>query len=65
MSRDIVSYVTCIFYFLCEISIIIKINKFISFSYIDIIINVYGVMFIENDIIKKDTTSIFEALLLL
>ena len=65
MSRDIVSYVTCMFYFLCEISIIIKINKFISFSYIDITINVYGVMFIENDIIKKDTTSIFEALLLL
>ena len=47
MSRDIVSYVTCRFYVLCEIPITIKLNKFICFSYIDIIIIVYGSMVIN------------------
>ena len=53
MSRDIVSCVTCVFYFLWGIIIIIKINKLIYFSYIGIIISVYGIMFINSDIINK------------
>ena len=53
VSRDIVSYVTCMFYFLCEIAITIKIYKFMYFSYIDIIISVYGAKVINNDIINK------------
>ena len=59
MSRDIVSYIICMFYFLCEIIIIIKINKFIYFSYIDIIISVYGIMFINNNIINKIIIRLF------
>ena len=59
MSRDIVSYVMCMFCFLCEITIIIKINKFIYFSYIDIIISVYGIMFIINNIINKIIVRLF------
>ena len=34
MSCDIVSYITCVFYFLCKIIVTIKTNKFIYFSYI-------------------------------
>ena len=36
-----------------EIILIIRISKFIYFSYIDIIISVYGIMFIDNDIINN------------
>ena len=59
MSRDIVSYVTCMFYFLCEIIITTKNNKFIYFSYIDTIISVYGIMFLSNGIINKITIRLF------
>ena len=55
MSREIVSYVTRMFYVLCGISITIKINKFVYFSYIDIIISVYGIMSINNDTIDRIT----------
>ena len=53
MSRGIVSYVTCVFYFPCEIIIIIKINKFIYLSYIDIIISVYCTMLIDSNITNE------------
>ena len=59
MSRGVVSYVICMFSFLCEIVIVIKINKFIYFSYIDIIISVYGIMFIYNDIINQIIIRLF------
>ena len=52
MSRNIVSYIICVFYF-CEIIITIKINKFIHFSYIDVIISVYAIMLISDNIINK------------
>ena len=47
------------FDFLYKISIIIKMNKFIYFSYIDIIISVYGIMFIINNIINKIIVRLF------
>ena len=53
MSRNVISYSTCMFYFLCEMIIVIKIGKFIYFSYIGIIISVYGVMFLNNRIVNK------------
>ena len=59
MSCDIVSYVICMFYFLCEIIISIKINKLFKFSYIDITISVYGIMFINNNIINKFIIRLF------
>ena len=67
MSRDIVSYVICMFYFLCEILIITKINKFINLSYTDIIISVYGITCIGSNIINKHIICIFrcETLLVL
>ena len=42
MSRDTVSYVTRMFYFLFEIIIFVKINKFMYFNYIDIAMGVYA-----------------------
>ena len=50
MPRNIVSYIVCMFYFLCTTIIIIDVNKFIYVCYIDIIINAYGIMFINNNI---------------
>ena len=41
----VVSYIICMLDVLCKIIIIIKINKFNHFSYIDIIISVYGIMY--------------------
>ena len=41
MSRDVVSYITCMLYVRCKIFIIIKNNMFIYFSDIDITISVY------------------------
>ena len=52
MSRNIVSCYICMFYVLCNIVIIIKLNKFMYFSYSDIIISVYGIMCINNTINK-------------
>ena len=43
VSRDIVSYVSCMLYFLCEIVIIIQMNKCIYFRYIDA--RVCGIMY--------------------
>ena len=54
MSRNIVSYIVCMFYVLCEITIIVKINKFIYLCYIDITISVYCIMFSNNSIINKN-----------
>ena len=51
MSCGIISDITCMFYFLCKITVIIKINKFIYFSYIVSIISVNGTMLINNNII--------------
>ena len=53
MCLDIDSYVICMFDVLCEISMIININKFSCFSYIGIIISVYGTMLINRTIINK------------
>ena len=47
MSRDIVIYITCMFYFFWEVITTIKSKQFIYFSYIDIIISVYSIMFIN------------------
>ena len=58
-SCGIVSYIICMFYFLCEITIIMKSNKFIYFSYIDITISVYGIMFINNNNINKKYNTTF------
>ena len=58
MSSDIISYVICVFGFLCEISITLKLNKFSYFSFIDIIISVYGIMFIHNDTINQSRTRV-------
>ena len=51
MYRTIVSYIFCMLYFLRKRTIIIKISKSTYFSYIDIIISVYGIMFINTNII--------------
>ena len=56
MSRDIVSYVICMFYFFCEVTVTIKINMFAYLSYIGTTISVYGIMFFNNDIINKIIT---------
>ena len=48
MSRDIVNYVNCMLYVLCEITIIIKLNNFIYLNYNGIITSVYGIMFISK-----------------
>ena len=53
MSRDIVSYVICIFDVIWEITMTIQINKLIYFNYIDITISLYGIMCINNNIISK------------
>lgn len=60
MSRDVVSYVPCKLYFLCERVIIIEFNKFNYFTYIDTTISVYGIMFINSDIINKIVTSFLD-----
>ena len=52
MYRNIVSYITCMVYVLCKIIIIININKFVYFSYIDVIISVYGIVCVNNNIIN-------------
>ena len=59
MSRGIVSYIICMLYVIFKITTVIKINKLIYFSYIGIIIRVYGIMFIANDIVNKITIRIF------
>ena len=53
MSHDIVSYTICMFEFLCKITTVIQISKFVYFSYIGITISVYGIMFIDSGIINK------------
>ena len=67
VSRNIVIYITCMFYVLCKITIDIKIIKFLYFSYSDTIISVYGIMFINNNTINKIIIRlfIFETLLIL
>ena len=54
MSCDIISGITCMFYFLCKIVVIIKINKFIYYSYIVRITSVNDIMLINSSIINKD-----------
>ena len=53
MSCGVVSYIICMFYNLCKIVVIVRINKFICFSYIINIISVTGIMLISNNIISK------------
>ena len=53
MSRNMVCYIICMFYFLCEIVTISITNKLIAFSDVAIIISVYGIMFINYYIINK------------
>ena len=53
MSCDIVSYITCMFYFLREIIIAVEITKFMYLRYSDVTISVYGIMVINNNIISK------------
>ena len=59
MSCGIVNYITCMFYFLCEIVITIQINRFIHFSYIDTTISVYGIMLTDNNIINMIIIRLF------
>ena len=49
----IVNYITCMIYFLREITTVIKIIEFNCFSYIAIAIGVSGITFINNGIINK------------
>ena len=56
MSCDIISDIMCMFYFLCEIIVIIKINQFIYFSYIVSIISVNDTVFINSSTISKIIT---------
>ena len=51
MSRNIVSFTHCMFYF-SSIDIIMRINKLMYFSYIGIIISVYGIMLFNNNIMN-------------
>ena len=53
MSRNIVSYFICMVYFLCKLVIILKTNKLIYVSYIEITISVYGIRFICNNSINN------------
>ena len=49
MSCDIISDIIFMFYYVCKITVIININKFIYFSYIVSIISVNGIMFMNNN----------------
>ena len=49
MSCDMVRYITCMFYPLCKITVTIKSNKFIYFSYIVCIISVNVSMLIKTN----------------
>ena len=53
MSCDIVSYITCMFYFLCKTIVTIQINKFIYFGCIVSTISVNDIMLIKNNIINQ------------
>ena len=59
LSRNIVSYIICIVYFLCKIIITIKSNKLIYCSDIDSVIGVYGIMFINYYSIKANYDMLF------
>ena len=50
MSRNSVRYIICMFYFLCKVAAIIKVNKLICFSDIAVTINVYGVSFVYSNV---------------
>lgn len=67
MPRDIVSYTICIAGYFDVIFADIEINKFIHLSYTAVIISVYGIMCLNNDITSKLTVSFFrfETLLVL
>ena len=53
MSCDIVRDTNFMFYFICKITVIIKINTFIYFSYIVSISSVNGIMLINSNLISK------------
>ena len=53
MSRNVISYITCMFYSLCKVFTVIKMNKFIYLCYIDTVISVCGIMLISNNMINK------------
>ena len=59
MSRNIVSYITCMLYVLCKQLSYLKISGLFHFSDIGIIVSVHGIMFVNYHIINQIITCIF------
>ena len=59
MSRDIVRYIICSTGSFGVVVTVIKIDKLISFSYIEVSIRVYGTVFINNYTMNKLTIRLF------
>ena len=59
MSRGYVSYIICMFYVHCKMVSTIEIHKFTYVTYIDIIVNVNGIMLINSNNINDSIIRIF------